>query len=75
MIDQRSSTPRWVLVYEVIRTRIERGVYGPGERVPSVRDLADEFGIALNTGQKVMKRLRLDGRVCTVPGMGSYVAA
>lgn len=74
MIDFASDVPRWVQVADVIRARIADGTYPPGERVPSVVQLQAEFGIAQATGQKVLSRLRDDGVIYTVPGLGSFVA-
>lgn len=74
MIDYASDVPRWIQVADVIRARIADGTYGPGDRVPSVIGLQAEFGIAQATGQKVLSRLREDGVIYTVPGLGSFVA-
>lgn len=74
VIDYASDVPRWVQVADVIRARIADGTYAPGERVPSVIQLQAEFGVAQATAQKVLSRLREDGVLYTVPGMGSYVA-
>lgn len=73
MIDFASDVPRWIQVADVIRARIADGTYEPGGRVPSVIQLQGEFGIAQATGQKVLTRLREDGAIYTVPGLGSFV--
>lgn len=65
--------PRWEQVAEVLRARIADGTYQPGDRVPSVLQLQEEFGISTSTGQKVHRALRADGRIRTQSGMGSYV--
>ncbi|MEU8245192.1 GntR family transcriptional regulator [Nonomuraea sp. NPDC048916] len=43
--------------------RIRSGDYKPGERIPSLVALNEEFGIANATGQKVMRALRADGLI------------
>lgn len=73
VIEWKSDEPRWRQVYEVIKTRIESGEYQPGEKIPSVIKLQEEFGIATATGQKVMRALRADGLIRTEQGMGSFV--
>jgi GntR family transcriptional regulator len=65
--------PRWRQVYEVIRKRIESGEYPPGSRVPSIVQVADEFGIAQATAQKVLRALKEEGLTYTEPGLGSSV--
>ncbi|RCG30709.1 GntR family transcriptional regulator [Sphaerisporangium album] len=58
----------------MIRGRIESGIYAPGDKLPSVLKLQEEFGIATATAQKVLHRLRADGLTRTEPGMGTFVA-
>ncbi|MGW9029116.1 GntR family transcriptional regulator [Streptomyces sp. NPDC055722] len=67
-------TPRWSQVYAVIADRIADGTYPPGERLPSLLELQQEFGIAVATGQKVLRQLRTDGLAVMFPGLGTFVA-
>lgn len=60
-------------MYEVLRARIEDGTYPPGSRVPSIVQVAEEFGIAQATAQKVLRALKDDGLTYTEPGLGSSV--
>ncbi|GAA2685856.1 hypothetical protein GCM10010412_073110 [Nonomuraea recticatena] len=60
-------------MHAIIAERIRSGEYEAGERIPSLIDLIEEFGIANATGQKVMRALRADGLIRTEPGMGSFV--
>jgi DNA-binding transcriptional regulator YhcF (GntR family) len=66
--------PRWRQVAAVIRSRIEDGTYAPRNRVPSVQQIVEEFGLATATAQKVNVGLRKEGLVYTEPGMGSFVS-
>ncbi|MBB5628473.1 DNA-binding GntR family transcriptional regulator [Sphaerisporangium krabiense] len=56
-----------------MREHILAGQYKPGERIPSLIAIIEEFGIANATAQKVMRALRADGLIHTEPGMGSFV--
>jgi DNA-binding transcriptional regulator YhcF (GntR family) len=62
----------WRQVFELYRQRIESGELPPGSRVPSVRGMSQEFGIASTTAQKVIAALKAAGLVVTSP-MGTYV--
>ncbi|WP_413757669.1 GntR family transcriptional regulator [Streptomyces sp. MMBL 11-3] len=66
--------PRWRQVAAVIRSRIEDGTYPPRNRVPSVQQIVEEFGIATATAQKVNVGLKKEGLLYTEPGMGSFVS-
>jgi DNA-binding GntR family transcriptional regulator len=75
VIEFRPDQPRWVQVAAVLRGRIEAGVYKVGMPVPSEPQICQEFGIARNTARKVLVRLREEGLVYSVPGLGTFVAA
>lgn len=56
-----------------IRDQIVAGVYGPGDRIPSTRELVDREGVAKATIDKAMRVLKDDGLVETQPGIGLVV--
>jgi AcrR family transcriptional regulator len=58
-----------------IRRRITSGALRPGDRVPSTRQLVQEFGVAMATATKVLAALRQEGLVRTLPGIGTVVEA
>ncbi|MET9295317.1 GntR family transcriptional regulator [Streptomyces sp. NPDC003077] len=57
-----------------IRRRIDEGELAPGERVPSTRQIAREWGVALATATKALTTLRLEGVVEARPRVGTVVA-
>ena len=50
------------------------GTPAPGERVPSTRAIAREWGVAIATASRVLATLRAEGLVRVVPGVGTVVA-
>ncbi len=66
--------PKWEQIADVIKQRIQDGTYPPRTRVPSVQQIVEETGVAVDTAQKVMTRLRQEGVIYTVRGLGSFVA-
>lgn len=56
-----------------IRDRIARGALRPGDRVPSTRQITQEWGVAMATATKVIAALRDEGLVDTRPGAGTVV--
>jgi DNA-binding transcriptional MocR family regulator len=64
---------RFVAIAEEIEGRIKSGRYRPGERIPSVRKLAEEFSCAKLTVQRAFDRLKADGFLENRVGSGSYV--
>jgi GntR family hexuronate regulon transcriptional repressor len=57
-----------------IATAIDQGRYTAGQRLPSERDLAEEFGISRPTVREAMIALEIRGLVETRQGSGVYVA-
>ena len=55
-----------------IKTAIATGVFPPGERLPSVRDLATEAGVNPNTMQRALSQLESEGLVYSQRTAGRY---
>ncbi|WP_280435756.1 TetR/AcrR family transcriptional regulator C-terminal domain-containing protein [Nocardia carnea] len=74
-----TSAPRRGARYQVIageiRARIEKGELRPGDRVPSVRQIAGRWGVAIATATRVLAELRDAGLVEARVGAGTVVAA
>ena len=56
-----------------IKVGIVSGAFPPGERLPSVRDLATEAGVNPNTMQRALAQLETEGLVRTERTAGRYV--
>lgn len=56
-----------------LRTKIEKGLYAPGSKLPSVSELQAAEGIAFQTARDVFRVLERDGLVVTRHGKGSFV--
>ncbi len=65
----------WRLVLEHIERDLLEGRLGPGDRLPSERDLATEFDVSRLTVRRALDRLEHDGLVYRVQGAGTFVAA
>ncbi|MCR4690248.1 MAG: GntR family transcriptional regulator [Lachnospiraceae bacterium] len=53
----KEDRPIYVQIVETLRMRIVSGVYPPGSRIPSVRELAAEAGVNPNTMQRALADL------------------
>ena len=54
--------------------QIALGVLSPGDRLPSVREMAQSMRIAPNTIQRAYRDLESGGVISSSPGRGSFVA-
>lgn len=73
-LDYRDTRPIYVQIQDSFREQIATGVMLPGEKLPSVRELAGTLAINPNTIQRAYRLLELDGWIATVPGKGCFVS-
>lgn len=65
--------PPYLRIITEIRRRIATGELRAGDRVPSTRQVAQEWGVAIATATKALTTLRQQGFVETVPRVGTVV--
>lgn len=65
--------PIYLQVMTSIKRDIVTGVRSPGEKLPSVRDLALQYTINPNTAGRVYRELENEGICFTRRGMGTFV--
>ena len=68
-----SDRPIYTQILEIIQTRIISGIYKPGEKLPSVRELAAQASVNPNTMQKAFAELEKSGLITTQRGSGRSV--
>ena len=68
-----NSAPIYTQLIGQIRAGIVSGALAPGERLPSVRDLAMEAGVNPNTVQRAFSELEREGLIYTQRATGKYV--
>ncbi|MDD4075087.1 MAG: GntR family transcriptional regulator [Eubacteriales bacterium] len=73
-IDYKSRTPIYEQLVTRIRTLALGGVFAPGEKIPSVRQLSGELGINPNTVQRAYNTLYQQGVIDTAPGKGNFIS-
>ena len=72
-LDYRDARPIYSQICDGIREQILTGILCPGDRMPSVRELATELTINPNTIQRSYRQLEEEGWIASVPGKGSFV--
>ncbi|MBE6117807.1 MAG: GntR family transcriptional regulator [Erysipelotrichaceae bacterium] len=74
LLNLQSKTPIYEQIQEQILKFIEVGVLKPGDRLPSVRQMAMDNGINPNTVAKAYAEMEKNGYVYNLPKKGVYVA-
>ncbi len=69
------TAPLYEQIYAYLREEIRQGRLSDGDRVPSEKELAEQFHVSRITSKKSLDMLVQDGLVERVQGKGSFVAA
>ena len=74
LLDYRDARPIYTQICDGFRDQIRTGILRPGDRLPSVRELATQLTINPNTIQRAYRELEIQGWIASVPGKGNYVS-
>jgi GntR family transcriptional regulator len=72
-LDFRSGAPIYVQIVEQVRGWIAKGQLNPGDQLPTVRQLALELRVNLNTVARAYRILDEAGIISTQRGRGTYI--
>jgi GntR family transcriptional regulator len=74
-LSRDSPLPRYAQLADLLRGRIARGRWKPGDRLPPLPALQREFGVARVTVRQAVELLSRDGLVSAERGRGTFVTA
>jgi GntR family transcriptional regulator len=73
-VDPRSEVPIYQQLVDGVKAAVARGILHPGDKLPSVRELAGRIAINPNTIAKAYQELEREGIIETLRGRGTFVA-
>ena len=73
-IDLKSPNPVYQQIIDEIRYQVARGIFQPGDRLPTIRDLATELRVNRNTVMKAYRELESQNVILTRPGLGTTIS-
>ena len=73
MPSRSSRVVKYQKVKEILAGEIEKGKYGLGGRLPSEKQLAEEFEVSIITIRQAVEALAREGYVQKIQGSGTYV--
>ncbi len=74
IIDQRSRTPIFEQIKEQILNLINTGILKPDDKLPSIRQLASELDLNVNTVKRAFQELETERVTYSVPGKGVFIS-
>jgi GntR family transcriptional regulator len=72
-IDPKSGVPLYRQIIESVKFGIARGDLGPGDKLPTVRQLAVDLEVNPNTVIRAYREMELGGILDTHQGSGTFV--
>ena len=72
-LDTKSGVPFYRQVIEQVKFAIARDALGPGDRLPTVRQLAVDLSINPNTVIRAYREMEIEGVLDTQQGSGTFV--
>ncbi|WP_052741041.1 GntR family transcriptional regulator [Rhodococcus erythropolis] len=71
-MNRQSRLPKYLAIYDDLRTRVEAGQWQADEQLPPQRELAISYGVTLMTLRQALQLLEQDGLIQTKPGLGTF---
>jgi len=72
-IKANDGVPYVTQIYDQLRTKIQKNELRAGEKVPSMRELAEQCGVSLGIVKQAVNTLTTEGFLRSHPGRGLYV--
>jgi DNA-binding transcriptional MocR family regulator len=72
-VDPMTGLPKYEAIADRIQSLIDEGVYEPGDRLPSIRELSRELGVSINTIRESYRLLESRGVAEAVSQSGHFV--
>ena len=73
MWEFNNEKPVYIQIMDEIKARIISGAYQAGQRMPSVRELAEEARVNPNTMQKALSETERQGLIFSMRTSGKYI--
>ena len=68
-----SHQPLYQKIFNDLTTGIRNGAWQDGDRLPSEKELAEQYGVSRITSKKALEMLADAGCIVRMPGKGSFV--
>ena len=66
---------RYEVIQKELTEKIQNGIFKPNERIPSEKEIVEQYGVSRITATKALTELSLNGYIYRIQGKGSFVNA
>jgi GntR family transcriptional regulator len=74
-LDHRSGVPTYLQLVQQVEQALRLGLLGPGDQLPTVREMVESLAINPNTVMKAYRELEHRGLAAGRPGQGTFIKA
>lgn len=74
VLSQKDGRPMYLQIMDQIKSLVAQDEWHPGEKVPSIRELAIASKVSVITVKRAYQELEREGVLYTQAGVGSFVA-
>src|SRR5512137_2069568 len=74
-VDLKSGVPIYRQIIDQVKSAMATGTLGPGDRLPTVRQLSVDLSVNPNTVSRAYNELELTGLVETQQGSGTFIGS
>ncbi len=74
MLDPRSGVPVYRQIIDQVQAGVATGALGPGHQLPTIRQVAVDLAINLNTVLRAYRELEIRGVLDTQQGTGTFIS-
>ncbi|NLO41088.1 MAG: PLP-dependent aminotransferase family protein [Ruminiclostridium sp.] len=71
---EKRDKPKYVVLYCVIRSEIEKGNISENQLLPSIREVSRQLGISSTTAENAYNQLMVEGYIYSIPQKGYFAA-
>ncbi len=73
-LDRNSAVPLYFQLGSVLKKKVDSGAWQPGDRFPTEREIAEEFGVSRTVIRPALDLLVGEGGIVRIKGSGAFVA-
>ena len=73
-INFESYIPYYIQLMEILKEKVQTGVWAPGDQIPGEQDLCEMYGVSRTVVRQSLLELELEGVVNRRKGKGTFIA-
>ena len=73
-IDFESNIPYYIQLVDILKERVQLGIWAPGDQIPGEQDLCKIYGVSRTVVRQSLLELELEGAIIRRKGKGTFIS-